>query len=121
VTTVEAVSGILISTALVRTDRPGRYGKQLISHFSGRLEASWDDQAGLGRLTSAAGTGDLVAAGDGLHLRVEGPSERIDELEDLVGRHLVRFGARDELVVQWQRSDGTAGTTQRYAGDEPTG
>jgi hypothetical protein len=32
--------------------------------------------------------------------------------EDVVGRHLVRFGERDELQVQWVRSDGAAGTTQ---------
>jgi hypothetical protein len=120
-TTVEHVSGTLISTAVVRTDRPARYGKQLISHLGRRLETAWDERAGVGRLTFAAGTGDLVAASDGLHLRIEGPSERIAELEDVIGRHLVRFGSRDELVVQWRRSDGTAGTTQRYAGDDPSG
>ena len=36
----------------------------------------------------------------------------LDRLEDVVGRHLVRFGTKDELVVQWQRSDGTSGSRQ---------
>jgi hypothetical protein len=33
-------------------------------------------------------------------------------LEDVVGRHLLRFGARDELHVRWSRSDGQPGTEQ---------
>ena len=36
----------------------------------------------------------------------------LDRLEDVVGRHLVRFGTKDELVVQWQRSDGSPGSRQ---------
>jgi hypothetical protein len=31
----------------------------------------------------------------------------------VVGRHLVRFGTRDELVVEWVREGGAAGTVQR--------
>jgi hypothetical protein len=38
-------------------------------------------------------------------------------LEDVVGRHLVRFGTKDELVVEWRRESGEPGTTQRNAGD----
>jgi len=38
-------------------------------------------------------------------------------LEDAVGRHLVRFGVRDELVVSWVREDGTPGTVQRKLED----
>ena len=43
-----------------------------------------------------------------------------DRLEGVVGRHLVRFGVKDELVCQWVRTDGTPGTLQRNA-DEETG
>jgi hypothetical protein len=39
-------------------------------------------------------------------------------MEDVVGRHLVRFGTRDELVVRWIRSDGTDGSVQRVPADE---
>ena len=38
-----------------------------------------------------------------------------------LGEHLVRLGTRDELVVAWQRSDGTAGTVQRKTEDDATG
>ncbi|WP_374935444.1 DUF2218 domain-containing protein [Streptomyces resistomycificus] len=41
----------------------------------------------------------------------------LDRLEDVVGRHLVRFGAKDELVVEWRRDTGEPGTTQRKAED----
>jgi hypothetical protein len=30
-----------------------------------------------------------------------------------MGRHLVRFGTRDELVVEWRRDAGEVGSTQR--------
>ena len=41
-----------------------------------------------------------------------------DRLEDVVGRHLVRFGSRDELVVRWTRADGTPGTVQENTSDD---
>jgi len=27
----------------------------------------------------------------------------LDRVEDVTGKHLVRFGEKDELVVEWQR------------------
>jgi hypothetical protein len=57
-------------------------------------------------LTAADGSLDLAIAGGDL-----------DRLEDVVGRHLVRFGARDELVVRWTRADGAQGTVQENAGE----
>jgi hypothetical protein len=55
---------VLESTAVVATDAPERYAKQLLAH-----------------------------------------------IEDVLGRHLERFGARRELVVTWQRGrpDGAGG------------
>ena len=35
-------------------------------------------------------------------------------MEDVVGRHLVRFGTRDELVVEWVREGGAFGTVPSY-------
>ena len=52
-----------------------------------------------------------------LLLSVTGPDDSIARLEDVVGRHLVRFGAKDELVVTWARDDGHAGTEQRNTED----
>jgi hypothetical protein len=104
-----------VSTADVSTDRPARYGKQLVAHLSRRSEGEWAEDAGTGWVQFTDGRAEL-RAGDGvLHLRVEGAD--LPRWEDVVGRHLVRFGARDELVAQWTRTDGTPGTVQRN--DDP--
>jgi hypothetical protein len=109
------------SSATVITDRPGRYGKQLASHLGRRVSSSWDDDAGIGEVTLPFGRAELTAQDGALHLFVQGSPDAepelqggagLDRLEDVVGRHLVRFGTKDELVVQWQRSDGTPGSRQ---------
>jgi hypothetical protein len=105
------------SEARVVTDRPHRYAKQLASHLGRRIEATWDETAGEGRLAFPMGTGTLTAEPGALLLAVEGDAEQLPHLENVVGRHLVRFGAKDELVVAWQRDTGEAGTTYRNEGD----
>ncbi len=41
-------------------------------------------------------------------------AENLDRLEGVLGRHLVKFGAKDELVCAWTRSDGTPGNEHRH-------
>jgi hypothetical protein len=101
------------STATVTTDRPQRYGKQLVSHLSRRSEGTWDDQAQTGFIQFGSGRVDLSCSDDALLLSLVTDDSDLDQLEDVVGRHLVRFGTRDELIVSWVRLDGTAGTEQR--------
>ncbi|MFI6079354.1 DUF2218 domain-containing protein, partial [Actinoplanes sp. NPDC051343] len=61
---------------------------------------------------------DLATTDNALILRLMVPADDdVARLEDVIGRHLVRFGTRDELVVTWQRSDGTPGTEQRRSED----
>ena len=102
-----------ISQANVKTARPERYAKQLASHFSRKVEATWDDTTREGAITFRAqdGAGEStrcsLAAGEGvLHLRIDGTADAVERIERVVGTHLVRFGARDGLAVQWQRGDG---------------
>jgi uncharacterized protein len=109
-----------ISTASVATDRPGRYAKQLASHLSRRITTSWDDDTGRGWVELDDGRADLVAADNTLELRIETAGD-VARFEDVLGRHLVRFGKKDELIVQWTRDDGTPGTSYRYDPDESTG
>jgi len=102
------------SEARVPTDRPHRYAKQLASHLGHRSETSWDEEKGAGSiLFQNGGTGSLTAAEGALLLAIEADTEHLDLLEDVMGRHLVRFGAKDELVVEWHRDTGEPGTTQR--------
>jgi hypothetical protein len=106
------------SHARVATARPNRYAKQLASHFSRKLETHWDEETGQGSLSFSAGTATMTAAPDALLLVVEGDEADLDRLEDVVGRHLVRFGTKDELVTEWFRADGTPGTVQRKEQDD---
>jgi hypothetical protein len=106
------------SMASVPTDRPGRYGKQLVSHMSRRGPGVWNEAQQTGTLELSGGRLVLNTTDNSLVLRLTVPTgDDVARLEDVIGRHLVRFGARDELVVTWQRSDGTAGTEQRKAED----
>jgi hypothetical protein len=106
-----------VSTADVATDRAARYGKQLASHMGRRATAEWDEQAGTGWIDFGETRADLAAGAEVLHIRLSVAPDAVARMEDVVGRHLVRFGARDELVVQWVRADGTPGSRQDNAGD----
>lgn len=83
------------------TDRASRYGSQLVKHFTHKdLEGSWEDGRGFVRFS--AGLAEFEASDDALVLRVVSSSEEDDaRLRDVVERHLVRFGIRDELTVTW--------------------
>ncbi|MFG3023199.1 DUF2218 domain-containing protein [Streptomyces sp. NPDC048254] len=100
------------SEARVTTDRPARYAKQLAAHLGRRSRTSWDEETGTGGIVFENGTGTLTAIEGALLLTVETAPENLDLLEGVVGRHLVRFGTRDELLVEWHRDNGEPGTTQ---------
>jgi hypothetical protein len=104
------------SSAAVPTDRAGRYAKQLSTHLGRRLETSWDEGTGTGSIRFDVGECALTATPGALVMEIAlvdeppDPAGSLDRMEDVVGRHLVRFGTRDELVVQWQRADGSPGS-----------
>ncbi|MFI6436715.1 DUF2218 domain-containing protein [Streptomyces sp. NPDC050759] len=106
------------SEARVATDRPHRYAKQLASHLGRRSQTTWDEESGEGSLLfQNGGKGSLTATEGALLLTLETESEHLDLLEGVVGSHLVRFGSKDELVVEWTRGSGESGTTQRKETD----
>ncbi|GLZ40444.1 DUF2218 domain-containing protein [Actinokineospora sp. NBRC 105648] len=107
------------SHARVTTDRPGRYAKQLAAHMARKITTDWDAEAGHGTLTFAMGTATLHADPGALLLTVDGAPDDLPRLEEVVGKHLVRFGTKDELVVAWTRDTGTPGTTWRND-EDPT-
>jgi uncharacterized protein len=109
------------STARVRTDRPHRYAKQLAAHLGRRLATSWDEDTGSGsvRFPDRNGSASLLAQPGALVLELDSDTAHIETLEDVLGRHLARFGTKDELIVEWRRDDGTPGTVQRGGGDAP--
>lgn len=96
----------LVSTATVTTGRAPRYGKQLVSHLGRRLVGAWDEASASGSLDMGDGAAhvDLTSTPDALVIRIKAAEEDIDTYENVVKRHLERFGERDELRVEWVRS-----------------
>lgn len=107
----------LISAATIPTERAARYGKQLVSHMGHKITGFWDEEASSGHLLfdregPVLGRFDVVASASDLRLELRTEPERADRLEFIVGIHLARFGARDSLAVVWERTDGSAGSSQ---------
>lgn len=96
---------MLISTATVVTDAPARYAKQLLSHLGRKntVEALEGEPDG-GRLVFAYGSATVSPAADHLVMNaVAADTESLEHVEDVLRRHLERFGTRNELVVTWRR------------------
>lgn len=91
--------------ASVSTDRPERYGKQLVTHMGRRFGGEWSPEKGTGWIKLGADGRATVTAADGsLELDVTGPVGQLPQLEQVVSSHLERFGDRDELRVAWTRT-----------------
>ncbi|WP_328842753.1 DUF2218 domain-containing protein [Streptomyces sp. NBC_00258] len=101
------------STAVVTTERPARFGKQLVAHLGRHSGGEWSDDEGTGWISLGEARAEVEARSEALILRVYGPTDDLDDLEDVVGRHLVRFTRRGQVTVRWVRADGRAGTEQR--------
>ena len=102
------------STASVPTTRASRYGKQLVSHLGRHSAGEWEDDAGSGSLTFNDDAVHVTfdSTPDALNIEIRAGEADIPTYEDVVGRHLVRFGERDALQVGWTRADGSPGTAQ---------
>jgi hypothetical protein len=88
------------ATAFVVTSRPERYIKQLVSHFGNKVTTEVTDEGG--RLEFDFGICDLKAAPTGIELIGTAEDDaQLETLKDVVARHLVRFGANDQLTVSW--------------------
>ena len=100
------MSDTIVCTAAVATERGARYGKQLVSHLGRKSVGVWDEATGSGALdmgNSAAHVTQKITT-DALVITVETADTDIASCEDVVGRHLERFGERDGLRVHWVRS-----------------
>jgi uncharacterized protein len=92
------------STAVVATDAPVRYAKQLLSHLGRKIAVETiEGEPNAARLIFAYGTGTVRSEKERLVLfAAADDAESLARVEDVLGRHLVRFGARQELVVRWK-------------------
>jgi hypothetical protein len=107
--------------AQVDTERANRYLAQLCRHFSNlrrhesrrhadeaqarpdvQVHVEWSETQGT--VTFDWGRCTMQADPDALKLRAEADDEdNLQRVQDLVGEHVERFGARDQLKVSWKR------------------
>lgn len=94
------MSAPLTSVATVATDRAERYAKQLGEHMGRKVPM---EETSAGRtLTLAGGTCLLAVTDTALVLTASAPEEEsLARVQDVVERHVVRFGAREDLQVDW--------------------
>ena len=96
------------SVADVPTDAAARYAKQLLAHLGHKVavEAIEGEPQG-GRLVFAYGTATVVPRSDRLTMRAAADdAESLTRVQDVVTRHLERFGARRAVVVEWRTDSG---------------
>jgi hypothetical protein len=93
------------STALVATERAERYRKQLAGHLGHRIEVREEPEQTV-LVWGEDTTTTLCAKGDVLVMVSRAADEEgLARIENVAGSHLVRFGEKDELVVEWRRED----------------
>jgi enamine deaminase RidA (YjgF/YER057c/UK114 family) len=92
------------ATAVVATDAPARYAKQLLAHLGRKREVQpLDGVPDGGTLVFDDGVGHVRPGGAALVLEaVADDADALARVQDVLGRHLERFGARRELSVRWR-------------------
>ena len=93
-----------ISAADVPTEHATSYLRQLCRHWSHRFPVTFDDAHG--RIELPAALCELDAQPASLQVRLEmGDDADQERLEGVVAEHLQRFGFKEQLVFDWQRTD----------------
>ena len=111
------------SVARVATDRPDRYGRQLVAHMGRKITTAWDDASATGSLSfnregPVTGVVELACDDGALVLTLRTTEADLARLEQVTGIHLARFGHKEGLAVSWVRDDGAPGTAQGPLSEE---
>lgn len=89
------------SKTAIPTEQASRYLQQLCKHFAHKLPVTFDEHQG--QISFSIGECRLKADGNALLIDLTAPTaEDMEQLKDVVIRHLVRFAFREELAVAWQ-------------------
>ena len=98
---------MLYARAEVVTSTPDRFIRQLVSHLSHKATTELQSD-GAGVITVEDGQCKLTTGSEMLVLEATADSTQgLAHIQDVVGRHLERFGARAALRVDWKH-DGPA-------------
>ena len=91
-------------TASVPTDRPGRWAKQLLSHFSAKVDVVLEGDGGT--ITFGAGTGIVRVEPNLLVFEAQGETEDdVQQVQNVLGGHFERFAAKEGLKAIWSEVD----------------
>ena len=91
-------------TASVPTDRPERWAKQLLSHFSAKVDVVIEGDGGT--ITFGAGKGIVRAEPKLLVFEAQGETEDdAQSVQNVLGGHFERFAAKDDLKAIWSEAD----------------
>ena len=98
--------------ATITSEKAGRYLVQLCKHFAHKIPASWEDAAGqatTGHADFGFGSCAMTAADGTLLISCTAPEpEGLGKVKYVVEDHVVRFGWKEELKVDWQDGPGAA-------------
>ena len=88
------------ASAQVQTDKAMRYLKALCNHFKRKVEASYEGNHGVAYFPF--GKCAMEATDEALLIEVFAPSEELlGRVKFVVADHLIRFGEKDELQIEW--------------------
>jgi uncharacterized protein len=88
------------SVAEVATPNAGRYLQQLCKHFQHKRPVTYDERSG--RIAFSLGDCYLDADAGVLRLSLIAPdTPHMEQLQDVVARHLIRFAFREEMQIVW--------------------
>ncbi|MFF3671465.1 DUF2218 domain-containing protein [Microtetraspora malaysiensis] len=91
------------SIAYVATDAAPRYAKQLAAHLGRKIQAEELSDGGYRLTFPGRGEGLLTPEADRLVMRATADDEEsLGAVQDVLGRHLERFGQRNQLTVTWE-------------------
>ncbi|MFQ8433474.1 DUF2218 domain-containing protein [Amaricoccus sp. W119] len=97
----QGAEGAVRETATVATPHAARYLGQLCKHFAHKLPGV-EFTPSEGVVPFSIGTARLRADEGALTLDLEASPAEMDDLKDVVVRHLVRFAFREELTFDWR-------------------
>lgn len=90
------------TTAIVSTTHASRYLQQLCKHWAHKFTVEFTPESGridLGENRVVM----LNASEQNLTATIEAPEATLEQMENVVSSHMVRFAFREELIFNWMR------------------
>jgi uncharacterized protein len=96
------VTATLQTAAEIQTEHASKYLQQLCKHFAHRRPVTFDPKSG--EIDFSTGQCRLAAEETVLRITLTAPdAAHMEQLEDVVVRHLVRFAFRETLEIAWRK------------------